>query len=204
MIVTSITGLDRKRSRVLLDQGPALVLLPEELRAFGIEEGKEITDGTYRRLVEQVLTSRAKERVVKALMVSDKTEKQLREMLAREGYPDKACKDALDMAKQYRYVDDEAFGARYVENQAARKSKRQLAFDMERKGFGRELVQELLAGHPIDEKSQIRRLLEKKGYRPEDSLDRKTYGKLVGMLARKGYTYEVISEVLREPERDFD
>ena len=40
MMVLSVTSLDRKRSKVLFDQGLALILHPGELKAFHIEEGR--------------------------------------------------------------------------------------------------------------------------------------------------------------------
>ncbi|MCI9102109.1 MAG: regulatory protein RecX [Lachnospiraceae bacterium] len=204
MMVLSVTSLDRKRSKVLFDQGLALILHPGELKAFHIEEGRELSREGYEALVSKALLPRAKERVLRALMVSDKTEEQLQNLLSREGYPVEAKEAAIAMAKEYGYVDDEAYGARYVESQAGRKSRRQLALDMQRKGFSHSLVQELLDGCPIDEEAQIRAILEKKGYRPEDRLDWKTLGKLAGMLARKGYSYEAIGGVLKVTGQDFD
>ena len=43
MIVTSIEKLDKKRSRVLLDQDLALVLYPGDLRKFSLMEGSELS-----------------------------------------------------------------------------------------------------------------------------------------------------------------
>ena len=35
---------------------------------------------------------------------------------------------------------------------------------MQRKGFSRDLIQQLLEDYPLDERGQIRELLEKKGF----------------------------------------
>lgn len=204
MVITSIMSLDKKRSRVLLDQDLALVLYPGDLQQFHIEEGGDLEESRYRALMDTVLKPRARERVLRTLQVSDKTEKELENLLRREGYPEEAVADAIAMVKRYHYVDDQAYGERYVEDKSRRKSRRQLVFDMQQKGFSKDLIDELLEEHPIDEKEQIRAILEKKGYHPGDELDRQQYGKLAGMLARKGYSYDSISQVLREPEPLFD
>ncbi|MCI8949257.1 MAG: regulatory protein RecX [Lachnospiraceae bacterium] len=203
-MVVSVVRLDQKRSRVLFDQDLALVLYPEDIRKFSIREGRELTEEDYERLLNQVLKPRAKERVLKTLMVSDKTEKHLRKLLQREGYPKEAVEASISMALSYRYIDDSAYAARYLESCGKKKSRRQLMWDMQKKGFSNELVQELLREHPVDEKEQIRSLLEKKGYCPGEKLDQKTYGKFAGMLARKGYSYEAVSAVLKESSLIFD
>lgn len=200
MLVTSIVSLDKKRCRVLLDQDLALVLYPGELHQFHIKEGGQLSEAGYRTLVEEILKPRARERVLRTLQISDKTEKELVYLLRREGYPEDAVEDAVAMVKRYHYIDDEAYGQRYLEDRSRRKSRRQLICDMQRKGFSKELIDELMEDHPIDEKAQIYALLEKKGYHPGDPLDRQQYGKLAGMLARKGYSYDSIAEALRESD----
>ena len=200
MIVTSIEKLDKKRSRVLLDQDLALVLYPGDLRKFSLMEGSELSKEAYERLLNQVIKPRARERLLKTLMVSDKTEKQLDDLLRREGYPADAIEDALEMVKKYHYIDDEAYAERYIASQGKRKSRRQLMADIQKKGFDRDVIDKLLRENPVDEQAQIERYLAQKGITAGEELSREDYGKLTGRLARKGYSYESISKVLkREP-----
>ena len=65
------------------------------------------------------------------------------------------------------------------------------------KGIDKELAQQLLENEEIDETSQIRELLEKKGLWGR-TLERKEYEKTVGMLARRGYSFEVIHSVMAD------
>lgn len=201
MTVTSVVRLDKKRSRVVLDEEVSLVLYPSDMRQFGIAEGKELSEDSYAALLESVLKPRARERVLRVLTVSDKTEKQLEDLLGREGYPKEVLEDAIAMVKQYRYIDDEAYGRRYVEQQGKKKSRKQLAFDMQKKGFSRELIDEVLARQPIDEVKQIKAFLRQKGIVPGERLDKEQYTKLVGRLARKGYSCEAIMQAIRAEEQ---
>lgn len=204
MTVTAVQYLDKRKSRVLLDQEIALILYPADLRQFHIEEGGELPEESYRLLVETVLKPRAWERTLRTLQVSDKTEKELQELLRREGYPEEAVREALTRALAHHYIDDRAYGLRYVEQRGGKKSSRQLRAEMERKGFAESLVEELLEEHPVDEAEQARQLLEKKGFRPGDELDEKQYLRSVRMLARRGYPYGVIREVLGDLKTFFD
>lgn len=198
MVVTSIINLDKKKNKVVFDQEFSLILYPGEIRRFSIQEGSELSDETYQELMNSVLKPRARERVLHALLLSDKTEKQVEDLLKRDGYPGEVLEDALNMVKTHHYLDDEAYGLRYLENQGKKKSRKKLMADMQKKGFKQELIAELLEENPIDEKSQIEKILTKKGYQPGETLDRQQYAKLAGMLARKGYSYETISQALHE------
>ena len=118
-------------------------------------EGSELSKEAYERLLNQVIKPRARERLLKTLMVSDKTEKQLDDLLRREGYPADAIEDALEMVKKYHYIDDEAYAERYIASQGKRKSRRQLMADMQKKGFDRDVIDKLLRENPVDEQAQI-------------------------------------------------
>lgn len=197
MTVIAVERLDKKRSRVLFDEGLALVLYPQDLRQFSLAEGSELSEEAYTKLVNRILKPRARERLLKTLMVSDKTEKQLRDLLKREGYPESVIEDAVGMVKEYHYIDDEAYGSRYVQSQGKKKSRRQLVCAMQKKGFSRDLIDDLLEENPVNEQEQIEQYLAQKGISVGDALSREEYAKLAAKLARKGYSYDAIAQALQ-------
>ena len=75
MLVTSVTAIDKRRSRVVLDEEEAVILYGSDLSRFGIREGAPLDETVFAELLETVLKPRARERILKALQVSDKTEK---------------------------------------------------------------------------------------------------------------------------------
>lgn len=198
MMVLSIERLDKKRSRVLLDQNLALVLMPQDLRRFSLEEGSELSEEAYKGLIDGVLKPRARERLLKTLLLSDKTERQLEELLEREGYPREVIEDAVGMVKKHHYIDDKAYGSRYAQAEGKKKSRRQLICAMQKKGFSRELIDELLEENPVNEQEQIENYLAQKGIAREE-LGREECRKLAAKLARRGYSYEAITCALKEP-----
>ena len=62
MRVTSIVPVDKRKSKVFLDEDFAFVLYGGELRRYGISEGGQVSEELYRRIVEEVLNKRARER----------------------------------------------------------------------------------------------------------------------------------------------
>lgn len=198
--VLNITELDKKRRKVLLEEDLALVLYPSDIRKYRIEEGGMLKQGTLDLLI-QALCSRARERALHLLEFSDKTEAELRARLKREGYPETAIESALSMTLRFHYIDDESYGVRYVQARSGRKSRRQILNGMLQKGIDKELAEQILERQDIDEKGQAQALLEKKGYWGR-KLDRKEREKAVGMLARRGYSFDVIHSVMGDMEDD--
>ena len=64
MTVESITPVGKRKCRVLLDEGFALVLYRGEIKKYGIEEKGELSKECYQEILREVLCRRAKERVL--------------------------------------------------------------------------------------------------------------------------------------------
>ena len=56
MFVTEIRPLNKKKSRILFDDGEDLVLYNGEIRASRIREQEELPDEVYEKLAGEVLT----------------------------------------------------------------------------------------------------------------------------------------------------
>ena len=106
--------------------------------------------------------------------------------------------------KEYRYLDDAAYAGRYIRTCAARKSRWQIRADLERKGVSREIIDLQLQEEYVDEDSQIRKLLEKKGYEPGKSMEPAEYRRLMGALGRRGFSGEAIRRVMESMREEYD
>ena len=107
MTVTEITPLDKRRSKVILDEDFALALYNGEIKRYHIETGEELPEETYREIMEEILLKRAVERVCYLLKSSDKTEQELRKKLKDGYYPGEAIDYAIEFLKKHRYINDE-------------------------------------------------------------------------------------------------
>lgn len=200
MTVTSIVPLDKRRSKVFLEEDFAFVLYKGELKRYHIEEGEELPEEVYREIMTLIICKRARERAVNILKSSDKTELELRRKLREGFYPEEAIDSAVRKLKDYHYVDDESYAERYVETQGSKKSRRQLSFDLERKGIDRETISRLLEENPVDEETQIRAFLRRKHYEP-GQMEPKEVARLTAALGRKGFSFASIRKAMAQ---DFD
>lgn len=201
MTVMEIVPFGKQKSKVILDEGFTLVLYKGELGKYRIRQGEELREETYKEILTEVLMKRARERVIYLLKASDKTEQELRQKLKEGYYPQEAIDYAIGFLKEYKYIDDERYGERYVEFHSERKSRRQIQYELQKKGLDKEVISDILEEHPIDEEAQILAYLEKKRKNISE-LDQKERSKIMAALGRKGFSFEVVNRVLGSVSED--
>ena len=109
MFVTEIRPLNKKKSRILFDDGEDLVLYNGEIRASRIKEQEELPDEVYEKLAGEVLTKRAKHRAMYLLLGQMRTKKELEDKLRKDGYPERAIEEAVSYVESFHYIDDRAY-----------------------------------------------------------------------------------------------
>ena len=195
MLVQEIVALDKRRCKVLTDGDFAFVLYRGEIKKYEIEEGRDLPEAVYREIVDTILMRRARERLLYLLKSSARTEQELRRKLEEGGYPKEAVDGAVAFGKEYRFIDDQAYVAGYVESASLRKSRRQMRYELQQKGIDRELLDQTLTEAQVDEETQIIYLLKKKGYDGRE-LPIKERQKLMAYLGRKGFSFDIIGKVM--------
>ena len=200
MIVTQMIGISRARYKVYVDGQFAFILYKGELREFGIEEEKEISESCYQQIMTQVLPKRAKKRALNLLESRDYTSGQLREKLRQGDYPQACIDEAIDYVESYGYVDDLRYAKDFITYHLEHKSRTRIGQDLMRKGIGRDIIEAAFeeleqSGTGQDETAMIVKLLEKKKYdvRTASKQDKQ---RMYGFLYRKGFHTDAISRAL--------
>ena len=134
----------------------------------------------------------------------DRTERELRQKLKEREYSAEEINETVLFLKEYRYLDDEAYADRYIRSCAVRKSRRQIRADLERKGVSREIIDLQLQEKTVDEDSQIRKLLQKKGYVPGKRLEPAEYRRIMGALGRRGFSGEAIRKAMESMREELE
>ena len=128
----------------------------------------------------------------------DRTESQLRTKLLNGDYPADIADEAIAYVKSFGYINDESYIRRFIESRKNSKSKKEIYALLMKKGVDMERVQEILSEYYSAEDSlnAIRDLLRKKRYDPKSATDQEMR-KIYGYLARKGFGYEDIRQVIQ-------
>jgi regulatory protein len=138
---------------------------------------------------------------LRLLTARSRTRAELTAQLAKRGYPDDVSNRVLDRLAAVGLVDDVDFAEQWVQSRRANsgKSKRALAAELHTKGVDNEVITTVLAG--IDagaERERAAQLVRTRLRREELSEDNTRISRrLVGLLARRGYSQSVAGEVIR-------
>lgn len=200
MVVSELRELDKKRVKVFLDGEFAFVLYKGELKEYKVREGQELDPACYLQITEDLLPKRCKLRAMNLLQKKDYTERQLRDKLVEGLYPSDVIDEAIRYVKSYKYLDDERYARDYISYHMETRSRTRIIQDLMEKGLSKDsiydIIEELYSeDHGELEISQIRKLLDKKHYDPENA-DYKERQKVMSYLVRKGYSMTLIKKAM--------
>lgn len=137
---------------------------------------------------------------LRLLTARSRTRAELHGQLAKRGYPQDISASVLDRLAAVGLVDDADFAEQWVQSRRARagKSKRALAAELHTKGVDNDVITTVLSGIDADaERDRAAQLVRSKLRRETLSEDdARVTRRLVGMLARRGYSQSLACEVV--------
>lgn len=165
------------------------------LRADSRDPGPEADpEAVGRKILLDQLSGRARSRA------------ELAKKMASKNVPDEVATQLLDRFEEVGLIDDAAFAQEWVTQRQEGKglARRALAQELRRKGIDDEVARAALDTVETDDEVEAARLLVQRKLRSMHGLDQQVaIRRLVGMLARKGYSSSVSFRVVRE-ELDAD
>ena len=157
---------------------------------------------------EEKLLQRCKERSLYLLTGTAKTERRLREKLEKsQRYTEDVIAKTIAFLKEYDYLNDYQYALRYLEENSEKRSLRDMKAKLFQRGVDSvslkeaiEAFQEKQREEESDpEREALLQCLEKKR-RTLDLSDPKDKQKLYAFLMRRGFSYDLIREVLNLSE----
>lgn len=130
-----------------------------------------------------------------------RSRKQLADKLAQRNVPVEIATRLLDRFEEVGLVDDVAFARMWIESRQPGKglAGRALAQELRRKGIDDEIIKDVVAEIDPEDEAEAARALVAKKLRSMRNLDRQVATRrLVGMLARKGYSAGLAYAVVRD------
>lgn len=140
---------------------------------------------------------------LRLLTARSRTRAQLAGQLAKRGYPDDVADAVLDRLAGVGLINDSEFAEQWVQSRRVRtgKANRVLAAELKTRGVDADVIAEALDGvDAADERARAERLIAQKLRRESlgDTDDNKLMRRLVGMLARRGYSQSMAVAVVTE------
>lgn len=164
-----------------------------------VDEHGELVEMTEEQVIK--LRERATNLCVWHLGRGPKTRKELLVVLGKKQVPPDMAESILDQLSDYNYVNDEEFATNFV--QAKHFNQRQGAsvvrHELRRKGVDDEIAAAALEQITEESQQEAAEYLVARKMRSTVGLDHaKRVNRLVGMLARKGYSPGLAYQVVRE------
>ena len=147
----------------------------------------------------------ARTRVLRSLNAAPRTRAQLADLLASRGVPDGVALACLDRFEELRLIDDAEYARMWVRSRHEQRGlpRRTLAFELTRKGVGREDIDAALELIDDDDEFEAARVLaHRKAGATNGLAPHVRRRRLMGALLRRGYSTEVASRAVAEALTD--
>lgn len=199
MRIVEIVAVSKAKYRIVTDEQLAFMLYKGELSRYRLKENQDLPEEVFQSIFQEILVKRAKLRAMHLLTRMDYTQAELEKKLMKGEYTPQAVKIAIEYVQSFHYLDDERYVRNYLSTYQGRKSRRQMQFELERKGAAKELIQRCMeeAEEEADETEMILELLQKRCKDPKHA-DEKEKQRHYGYLMRKGFSSSDIGKVFRE------
>lgn len=203
MKITKIAKQERRdRYNIFVNERFFTALSADLLLESGIGEGDELASGQLDPFIERDGVGKVVTKALGYVSRRPHSEAELRTKLAKKDYDEAYIDEALERLNQLGYLDDEAFARQWVDERGRQRGKRLLQMELRRKGVADGIIEQVLAEDSSDEVSQARDLVAKRLSRLSGQPPAVVRRRLTDYLARRGYSYEVISRALAGDRSD--
>ena len=200
MLITAIEPRRKGLSALFIDGEFAMNLDTQALLENRFDVGRDISDEDLKEMIELSNERRAKEKALWLISYRSHSKKELKDKIRRT-CDDSAAEKAVERMEELGLVNDEEYARQFARKLLLQKkmARRAAMLEMSRKGIDKETAEAALDEVDVDQRENIRYIIEKK-YR--DIGDEKIKRRAVAALQRLGYGWDDIKAVLSEYEEE--
>jgi regulatory protein len=196
--ITALKSQKRAKNRVnvFLDGQFAFGMALQKAHDLNVGQALSASDVARLRAVDEA--EQAHEKALRFLAYRPRSEAEIRKRMVRQGFSKEVVQAVLQRLQAAKLTDDAAFAAFWVENRSTfrPRGRRALRVELRQKGLSDEVIEAVL--EDVDEPSDARRAVGQKAARLRGLSMRERRCKLRAFLARRGFEYAIISDVIDE------
>ncbi|WP_313757367.1 RecX family transcriptional regulator [Tissierella sp.] len=179
--------------------------IDEELRyKYKLEIDMEVNDEFIKEVLEAEERSKVLNHALNLLSYRQRSENEIYNALKRKGFESSHIEYAMNYCRENRYLDDKDFAQSFIKDKTNlnKLGPKRIRYELILKGISKDIIDELLI---VDYEEQYEIAMEialkkLKSYKNDDY--NSIYRKLSGFLQRKGYSYDIISKVVKDILKD--
>lgn len=189
---------NKKRVNIYINDEFAFSCDEEIVFKYKLEKDKEIDLQYLNEVINEDNYVKAKTSALKSIEKAHKTEKDIIDKLEKAEFNNEIIERVLEFLKGYDFIDDERFCDMFINDKIKKFGKNKIKFDLIKKGIDKKLIEAKL--HKVDINLEIdtaKNLAEKKLKEINKKYGKRiVYNKVGSYLATKGYSFDIINEVL--------
>ena len=203
-VITAIKK-ERGKYRITLNDTEEIIVPLSLMRERPLQEGQPLNLEEYDNWLMVRQYRFALDRAVGYLAARARSKREIKQKLLQAGYRPCTVEMVIYKLEREKLLDDADFARQWVESRSTHKlGKSRIAQELRRKGISQEEAEEALAD--IEEDDQLAgaiALAEKAATRIKPGEDpRKAANRIAGMLARRGYSWDITKEAIRQAMSD--
>lgn len=193
--ITALAAQKRNRNRINVYLDGEFAFGLSRIVAAWLHVGQELSDEKIAALQAEDAQEVAFQKAVNFLSYRDRTEAEVRKHLQERGIGEENVERVMERLQGSRLVDDQRFVQTWIENrnEFRPRSRKALAYELRQKGIADEEIQEALENH--DEDAMAYQAAVKQASKLANLDWQEFRQKMYAHLARRGFTYEVSSQV---------
>ena len=192
---------NKERTNIYINEEFAFSLSAEVVYKEQLKVKDEIDTDKLVRIGEEDDLMRCKNTALKTVERSHKTEKEMRDKLKLKEYNTKTIDNTIIFLKEYNFINDYNYAKMYIRDKLKTQGERKIRYALISKGINEVTIDEIIDGiEDIDSRNVALELANKK-YRvliKRESDQYKLSQKLYAFLVGKGYSYSIVSDVVKE------
>jgi len=197
-----ITGIKQQKNKnrvnVYLDDKFGFGIDLDNFVLLHLKVDQELTEEEIEDIVKKAEYQKTLDKLLRFAMVRPRSEKEVTNYFRRKKVHESMHEKLFEKLKHLELLDDAKFAKWWVEQRAnfKPKPKRILIQELRIKGIDKGIIDEVLGEEVVDEEKMAKELLEKKAYKWKSLGPRKAKQKMSQYLAGKGFSWDVIENVV--------
>jgi len=202
--ITQIIFQKRNKNRcsIYLDEEFGFGLHLDVVLKFGLKKGDILTDEQIEEILFAEDKKKAFERALRILSYRDRSEKEMRTKLSKAGYDEKIINLVVKELKRLQLIDEEKFARNYAKTKMVTRPAGEflLKRELKHKGISDEIIEETLKEiYQEKDQSQVAVELAKKKKLQLKNVDvKKAKKRMSDFLMRRGFNWEIVSEIIEQ------
>lgn len=197
MVITKISEQQKNADRVniFLDGKYVFSLTINQLIETKLKVGQEIDEASLKELQKISAAGKLKAQTLEWLLIRPRSRAELVTYLKKKKLDETESAELIRFFQSKGYQNDLNFARWWIEQRLNRlKSLKAIRYELRAKGIEQAIINEIFNAQPIDDKNQLKKLIDKKHLitkYPDKN-------KLAQYLLRQGFPYESIKIVLAD------